>query len=57
LEASPTYTGQVESEPLDHEGAGYAGGTPGPDVYTDRSDDTAYPPDNTLGQPTDPDRT
>jgi carbon monoxide dehydrogenase subunit G len=57
LEASPTYTGQAESEPLDREAAGYAEGTPGRDDYTDRSDSTAYPPDNTLGQPTDPDRT
>ena len=57
LEASPTYTGQAESEPLDREAAGYAGGTLGRDDFTDRSDSTAYPPDNTLGQPTDPDRT
>jgi uncharacterized membrane protein len=57
LEASPTYTGQAESEPLDREAAGSAGGTLGRDDYTDRSDSTAYPPDNTLGQPTDPDRT
>ena len=57
LEASPTYTGQAESEPLDREAAGYAGGTLGSDDYTDRSDSTAYPHDNTLGQPTDPDRT
>jgi len=57
LEASPTSTGQVESEPLDREAAGYAGDTSDRDVYTDRSDSTAYPPDNTLGRPTDPDRT
>ena len=48
LEASPPYTGQVEAEPLDREGASYAGGAPGTDVNTDRSDNTAYLPDNTL---------
>ena len=57
LEASPTYAGRTESEPLDREAADYTGATPGPDAYPDRSDDITYPPDNTLGQPTDPDRT
>jgi hypothetical protein len=57
FEATPTYTGQAETEPVDRGDAAYGGGTPGGDVYTDRSDTTAYPPDNTLGQPTDPDRT
>ena len=57
LEASPTYAGRTETEPLDRDAADYAGGTAGTDVYTDRSDNIAYPPDNTLGQPTDPDRT
>ena len=57
LAASPTYTGQAESEPLHRGAAGDAGGTLGKDDYPDRSDSTAYPPDNTLGQPPDPDRT
>jgi ribosome-associated toxin RatA of RatAB toxin-antitoxin module len=57
LEATPSYTGQAEPEPLDRGDATYGGGVPSTDVYTDRSGDAANPPDNTLGQPTDPDRT
>jgi ribosome-associated toxin RatA of RatAB toxin-antitoxin module len=57
LEATPSYTGQTEPEPLDRGDATYGGGVPSTDVYTDRSGDAANPPDNTLGQPTDPDRT
>jgi uncharacterized protein YndB with AHSA1/START domain len=57
FDATPTYTGQVETEPLDRGKAAYSGGAPGTDVYTDQSGNLAYPPDNTLGQPTDPDRT
>jgi uncharacterized protein YndB with AHSA1/START domain len=56
LEATPTYTGQAENQPLDPGDAGYGGGAPSTDVYTDRSGNVAYPPPNTLGQPTDPDR-
>ena len=57
LEATPTYTGQAEPELLDRGDATYSGGVPSTDVYTDRSGDVANPPDNTFGQPTDPDRT
>ena len=57
FEASPGYTGQAETEPLDRGDATYGGGAPGTDVYTDRSGDVANPPDNTFGQPNDPDRT
>jgi ribosome-associated toxin RatA of RatAB toxin-antitoxin module len=57
FEATPTYTGQVETEPLDRGNATYRGGAPSTDVYTDQSGNVASPPDNTLGQPTDPDRT
>ena len=57
LEATPTDTGPVETEPRGREDAIYGGGAPATDVYTDRSDNVAYPPDNTLGQPTDPNRT
>jgi uncharacterized protein YndB with AHSA1/START domain len=57
FEATPTYTGQVETEPLDRGDASYGAEAPSTDVYTDRSGNLAYPPDNTLGQPTDPDRT
>jgi uncharacterized membrane protein len=57
FEATPTSTGQAEAEPLDRGDAAYGGGAPSTDVYTDRSGNVAYPPDNTLGQPADPDRT
>ena len=57
LEAMPTETGPVETVPLDREDVTYGGGAPGTGVYTDRSGNVAYPPDNTLGQPSDPDRT
>jgi ribosome-associated toxin RatA of RatAB toxin-antitoxin module len=57
FEATPTYAGGPENETVDR-GVGYdAGGAPGTDVYPDRTDDTSYPPDNTLGQPANPDRT
>jgi ribosome-associated toxin RatA of RatAB toxin-antitoxin module len=56
FEASPTYTGQAETAPLDAGDATY-GGAPDTDVYTDRSSDVADRPDNTFGQPGDPDRT
>ncbi len=57
FEATPTYTGQTETEPFDRDDASYGGGAPGTDAGTDRSGNVAYPPDNSLGQPTDPDRT
>jgi hypothetical protein len=57
FEATPTYTGQADTEPLDQGDATYGGGAPSTDVYIDRSGNIANPPDNTLGQPTDPDRT
>jgi ribosome-associated toxin RatA of RatAB toxin-antitoxin module len=57
FEATPTYTRQVETEPLDRGNATYSAGAPSTDVYTDQSGNVAYPPDNTRGQPTDPDRT
>ena len=57
LKAMPTETGPVETVPLDREDVTYGGGAPGTGVYTDRSGNVAYPPDNTLGQPSDPDRT
>ena len=56
FEATPTYTGQAAAEPLDRGDAAYGGGTEGTDVYTDRSGNVAYPPDNSVGQPADPDR-
>jgi ribosome-associated toxin RatA of RatAB toxin-antitoxin module len=56
FEATPTYTGQAETEPVDRGDATYGGGTPGTDVYPDRSGGTDYPPDNTFGRPADPDR-
>jgi uncharacterized membrane protein len=57
LEASPTYTGQAETAPLDQGDASYASGAPGADVYTDPSDEVTGRPDNTFGQPSDPNRT
>jgi carbon monoxide dehydrogenase subunit G len=57
LAAMPTESGPVESDPLDRGDVTYGGGAPGTDVYADRSDDVASTPDNTLGQPREPDRT
>ena len=57
LEATPTETRSADSEPLRRGDASYGGGAPATDVYTDRSGNVAYPPDNTLGEPTDPNRT
>lgn len=57
FEATPTYTGTVGTEPRDREAGAYGGGTDGTDVYNDRSGDVADPPDNSVGQPADPDRT
>ena len=57
FEATPTYTGQAGTEPLDRGNTTDVGVAPGTGVYTDRSDDVANPPDNTFGQPSDPDRT
>jgi carbon monoxide dehydrogenase subunit G len=54
FEASPTYTGQAETEPLDRGDATSGGGAPGTDVYTDRSGNVTTPPDNTFGQSSDP---
>jgi ribosome-associated toxin RatA of RatAB toxin-antitoxin module len=54
FEASPSYTGQAETAPLDEGDATYGGGAPSTDVYTDRPGDVANPPDNTFGQPSDP---
>jgi hypothetical protein len=54
FEATPTYTGQAETESLDRRDATYGGGAPGTDVDTDRTGDVANPPDNTFGQPSDP---
>ena len=58
LAAMPTETGRADTEPYRQGDATYGGGAPATDVYDDRSSNAAaYPPDNTLGQPTDPDRT
>ena len=57
FEATPTYTGQVETEPVDREDAAYGGATAGTDVYDDRSGNVAYPPDTSPVHPADPDRT
>jgi ribosome-associated toxin RatA of RatAB toxin-antitoxin module len=54
FEATPTYTGQAETAPLDQGDATYGGGAPSTDVYTDRSDNVTDPPDNTFDQPSDP---
>jgi carbon monoxide dehydrogenase subunit G len=56
LEATPAQTGQIDNEPglAEYETSGP--GAPATDVYADRSGDVADPPDNTFGQPTDPDR-
>ena len=56
LEATPTQTVLVETEPPVQEGVGFGGGAPATDAYADRDGNAAYPPDNTFGQPTDPDR-
>ena len=57
LEATPTQTVPVDTEPPVRDDVASGGGAPATDVYTDRASNAAYPPDNTLGQPTDPDRT
>ena len=57
FEATPTYAGTVGAEPRDRDDAAYGGGTEGTDVYNDRSGNVAYPSDNSVGQPADPDRT
>ena len=44
------------AEPLDRGDVTY-GGTEGADAYNDRSGNVGYPPDNSVGQPADPDRT
>jgi uncharacterized membrane protein len=54
FEASPTYTGQAETEPLDRGDVTRGGGAPSTDVYDDRTGNVANPPDNTFGQPRDP---
>lgn len=54
LEASPTYAGQAETEPLDRGDVTSGGPAHSTDVYTDRTGDVASPPDNTFGQPSDP---
>ena len=54
FEATPTYTGQAETAPLDRGDFTSGGSAPGTDVYTDRTGDIANPPDNTFGQPSDP---
>jgi uncharacterized membrane protein len=53
FEASPTYAGQAETEPLDR-GDTTGGGAPSADVYDDRAGDVTDPPDNTFGRPSDP---
>jgi hypothetical protein len=55
LAATPTETGPVEADTLGQGDAAYGGGAAVTDIDTDRSDDVV--PDNTLGQPTDPNRT
>ena len=54
FEATPTYTGQAETEPLDRGDTSYGGAAPSTDDYTDRSGNVTNPPDNTIGQPSDP---
>jgi uncharacterized membrane protein len=54
FEATPTYTGRAEAEPLDRGDAAYGGGAPSTDVYTDQSGNVANPPDNTFGRSSDP---
>ena len=56
LAAMPTETAPVETEALGRGDASYGGGAPATEVEPDRSADVTYPPDNTLGQPTDPNR-
>jgi len=56
LEATPTQTGPLVTEPGVNEDEISGRGVPATDAYTDRSDDDAYPRANTLGQPTDQDR-
>jgi len=55
LEATPAETGAAETEPLVRGDAAYGGGAPADDVYSDPSNSAT--PENTLGQPTDPNRT
>jgi hypothetical protein len=55
LAATPTETAP-ETEQLGRGDASYGGGAPVTEGEPDRSADVVYPPDNTLGQPTDPDR-
>jgi hypothetical protein len=53
LEASET----APPAPMGSEDVGYVAGTgaaAGTETYADRTGDADYPPDNTLGQPTDP---
>jgi uncharacterized protein YndB with AHSA1/START domain len=54
FEATPTYTGRAETEPLDQGDATYGGDAANTDDYPDQSGDVTYPPDNTFGQPSDP---
>ena len=55
LEATPTNTAPVETDPLGRDDA-TAGGGAGTDVYADRSGTGAYQPDNPVGQSPDPER-
>ena len=57
LAATPTEMGPVDVEPLGREDATYGAGAADTNVYSNRSDDLTNPPDNTFGQPADPDRT
>ena len=56
LAAMPTETAPADTEPDGRGDDTYGGGAPATEVYTDRSDNAAYPANNPLGQPTDPDR-
>jgi len=53
FEATPTYTGQADTEPLDGGDSTYGGGAPSTDAYTDQSG-VADPPDTTFGQQSGP---
>jgi hypothetical protein len=57
LQATPTETAPAETKPLGRGDAAYGGGARATDVDTERLGDVTYPADNTLGQPTDPNRT
>ena len=57
LAATPTETGPAGTESDIREDLTYGGGVPATNVYTDPSGNVASPPNNALGQPTDPDRT